>query len=115
MQQRQLSPTGDYTFGTNQPFLNNTPQCVAQAVLTRLKLMTGEWFLDTSEGTPYEGQILGHNTGPTRDIAIRIRILGTQGVVRIVQYASALDSKRRFTVAAVIETQYGQAALSTTL
>ena len=112
MRQRALTPAGDYSFGSGSPFLVDSPECVAQAVMTRLRLQAGEWFLDADEGTPYQGRILGHNTAPTRDVAIRARILDTPGVVQINAYASYVDTARRMTVAADVQTIYGPARLS---
>jgi hypothetical protein len=112
---RTLTASGDYTFGHPNQFLVDSPQAVAQAILTRLKLLTGEWFLDTKEGTPYFEKILGHNTGGTRDIAVRDRILNTPGVKQIVSYASTVDASRKFTVSARVDTIYGQVTISTTL
>lgn len=115
MRQRALDANGDYQFGTNEPFLVNSPLCVAQAVLTRLKLQTGEWFLDTTDGTPYDGQIIGHGTQLTRDLALRNRILGTPGVNKIDQYVSYVDAKRRYSVVLFLDTIYGTAQVSTAL
>ena len=115
MKQRALSPDGDYSFGTGLPFLKDTPLCVAQAIMTRLRLATGEWFLDSNEGTPYDGQILGHSTGGTRDLAIRARILDTPGVRQIDEYISFVDPARAFVVLAAIQTAYGAATVNVTL
>lgn len=107
MRYRKLSPTGDYTFGAgNQNFYINNREAVAQAVKTRLLLLTGEWFLDVNEGTPYSTQILGRNTTSTRDLAVKARILETPGVRKLVSYASQLKD-RAFSVQATIETIYG--------
>lgn len=108
MRYRALSADGDYTFGQgNQNFLIDTPDAVAQAVKTRLLLMTGEWFLDKTEGTPYATEILGTGTAPFYDQAIRQRILDTQGVTGIAKYSSRAVN-RRLSVAATINTIYGQ-------
>lgn len=111
MRQRSLLPNGDYSFGTGLPFLVDTPDCVAQAIMSRMRLETGEWFLDLAEGTDFEGRILGYGTLTTRDLEIRTRILDTPGVVSILQYASFLDADRRWTVLAVVDTLYGPAPL----
>lgn len=112
MRYRKLSPTGDYTFGQgNQDFLVNTPETVAQAVQTRLLLLTGEWYLDQTEGTPYATQILGTNTRATRDLAVKRRILQTPGVKSLLSYASQVVD-RKFSVQAKIDTVYGQALLA---
>lgn len=116
MKYRALSSTGDYVFGQGSlQFLINSPEAVGQAVLTRLLLMQGEWFLDTSEGTPYSTQILGTGTQSLYDQAIQQRILGTPGVLRIDSYASVLDDQRNLTVSCTITTQYGQTTIETVL
>lgn len=105
MRYRPLSATGDYTIGI--PFLVNSPQAVAQAVLTRLKLWLGEWFLDTSDGTPYMTDVLGERAGKTPDAAIKRRILGTEGVTQIISYLSAYDGNTRtLTVTTTVQTLY---------
>lgn len=115
MRYRALDAAGDMTFGQgSRDFLTNTPEAVAQAVMTRLRLLTGEWFLDSDEGTPYATQILGRNTEPTYDQAIRERILDTQGVTALVSYSSSLVG-RKLSVDATIDTVYGQATLSEVL
>lgn len=115
MRQRALDAAGDYSFGTGLPFLADSPLCVAQAVMTRLRLAAGEWFLDDREGTEYAGQILGHNTGATRDLAVRIRILETPGVRQIAEYVSYVDKQRAMVVAAVVDTAYGRVQIAATL
>ena len=60
---RQLDDNGDYTFGSGLAnYYHNTPDGVAQAVQTRLKLWSGEWFLDITDGVPFMGGILGKYT-----------------------------------------------------
>jgi hypothetical protein len=117
MRYRTLTPEGDYSFGeAGQNFLVDSPAAVAQAIQTRLKLIQGEWFLDQTAGTPYNTQILGAGTEATRDLAVQTVILETQGVTEIVDYASHLDpSTRAFTVAATVNTQYGQTTITQVL
>jgi hypothetical protein len=113
MRYRPLSATGDYTFG--RPFLANSPECVAQAILTRLKLWRGEFFLDTTDGTAYLGGVLGKPYG-NPDAIIKQRILATPGVVSITSYASSMDGNTRtLTVTATVETLYGAATISEVL
>lgn len=114
MRYRTLDANLDMTFGeggTN--FLINSPAAVGQLVYTRLLLLQGEWFLDIFEGTPYATQILGKGTSLTYDNAIRARILGTEGVLRITAYDSNLVN-RALTVEATIDTLYGEANLPIT-
>lgn len=39
--------------------LVNSPEAVAQAIKTRFLLWYGQWFLDTTEGTPWIQSVLG--------------------------------------------------------
>lgn len=107
MRYRQMDKAGDYVFGYGSNFLTDTPAAVAQAVLTRLRLFTGEWFLDNREGLELDN-ILGKGTQTTRDREVQSRILGTPGVTGIAAYSSSVDSRRNFTVQATIDTLYGQ-------
>lgn len=112
MRYRAMDANGDYQFGRSAGvMLTNSSAAVAQAVLTRLRLWTGEWFLDTTEGTPYFPDILGHNTAGTRDVAIKQRVLDTLGVQSIVSYASSING-RDFSVSMLLDTAYGQATIS---
>lgn len=117
MRYRQLDADGDYVFGGEQAdFHRDTPGAVAQAVLTRLKLFEGEWFLDTTAGTPWRTEVLGKYTGGVYDAVIRQRILDTQGVTELAAYAASLDVERRaLSVAATINTQYGTAQVQARL
>lgn len=118
MRVRRLDPkTYDMTFGQGQAnFFRDVPDGPAQCVLTRLELRLGEWFLDTSDGTPWNTRVLGKYTASTRDPVIRARILGTQGVTGIAAYGSQLDrNTRKFAVQATIDTQFGAATVQGTL
>lgn len=108
MNYRALDSNGDYQLGV---FLQNNPAAVAQAVQTRLGLWMGEWFLDTTDGTPWLQGILGHNTN--YDLEIQKRILSTPGVTEIVSYSSAETSGRQLAVTATINTLYGQTTVQT--
>lgn len=113
MRYRQLSPTGDYQVSPAAVWLVNSPACVAQAVLTRLRLLIREWFLDLDEGLNTD-KILGVGTQGTRDAAVKTRILGTPGVVELVSYQSNVSTSRAFTVTATINTLYGEAVITET-
>ena len=114
MRYRQLTPSGDYTFGL--PFYVNDTNAVAQAISTRLKLWYGEWFLDTTDGTPWLSQILGPRAQRNPDAAIKQRILGTPGVVSILSYSSTYTgSSRSLTVNVTVNTLYGTTTISETL
>jgi len=117
MRYRRLDANDDYTVGNGGlSFHVNSPDAVGQAVLTRLRLLLGEWFLDVTEGTPYHPDILGEHTQPTYDLAIRNRISTTDGVTSIVSYSSNLDTTTRaLKVNATIDTVYGQTEIESFL
>lgn len=115
MRVRALDANLDMTFGKGEAnFLIDSRAAVAQNILTRLKLIAGEWFLDTTEGTPYGTEILGNVPQVEADAAIRSRILGTVGVTEITDYSSALAA-RKLTVTANVDTVYGSVTVETTL
>ncbi len=114
MRYRALDQNGDYTFGQNGAnILVNSPQTVAQAVRTRLGLIQGEWFLDTTVGTPYNSKILGMGKVSTYDAAIQGVIVGTQGVKRIKSYSSGVDpATRKASINCLIDTVYGETLIN---
>lgn len=111
---RKLDANGDYTFGQQAGnFYANVPAAVAQAVNTRLKLIQGEWFLDTTEGVPYDTQILGMGRVASYDAAIQTAILDTPGVNGIIAYASGVNTTtRKAAVSCTIDTIYGVVPLT---
>jgi hypothetical protein len=117
MRYRALDANGDYSGGRGQGnFLINSPSCVAQSVLTRLRLWQGEWFLDITEGTPWLQRILGKVSKFAYDLAIRARVLGTKGMDSIENYSSTLDPKtRKLSVSMTLNTQFGQIQIATVL
>lgn len=117
MRYRKLSASGDYTLGGQAAFYVNTPEAVAQAVSTRLRLWLGEWFVDTTDGMPWLTDVLGKRfQGRNPDAVIKERILGTQGVLEIASYSSDFNGEtRKLSVTASINTIYGAATISETL
>lgn len=109
MRYRREDENGDYTFGQgDNTFLIDSPEAVAQAVKTRFELWRGQWFLDLTEGTPYIQSVLGKQRSDFYILAIRERILDTQGVNSIVEFeASYTGENRRVIFTATIDTIYG--------
>ena len=117
MRYRKLDDSGDFSFGHGQAdFHHNTPEAVAQAVATRLRLFSGEWFLDVTEGTPYVQAVFGKHTAQTDGPALRERVLDTEGVTGLAAFETVYDGEaRRLTVNATIETVYGEAVVQEVL
>lgn len=113
MRYRQQAPDGDYIFGSNPPFLIDSPASVAQAVKTRMSLFAGDWFLDDRVGLDLN-KILGTNTQTTRDLEVKRRISSTPGVRNLISYSSQVSPDRRFTVNATVDTIYGPVTIQET-
>lgn len=109
MRYRKLDDHDDYTFGNGAlDFYFNVPAAVGQAVETGLMLWLGEWYLDTSLGTPYIQGVLGKHTQAIADGTIQNQVANTQGVVDISSYSSQFDSvKRTMSVELSVDTIYG--------
>lgn len=109
MRYRREDDNGDYTFGQgDDTWLINSPEAVAQAIKTRFELWYGQWFLDTTEGTPWIQSVLGKQRPEIYNLAIRQRILDTAGVSSITAFDTTVNtSTRRVTFTATVETLYG--------
>ncbi|NMP26836.1 hypothetical protein GW590_08165 [Rahnella sp. SAP-1] len=109
MRYRREDADGDYTFGQgDNTFLINSPDAVAQAVKTRFELWYGQWFLDTTAGTPWIQSVLGKQKPEIYNMAIRQRILETTGVNSITVFNTSVNSTtRRVSFTATIDTIYG--------
>ena len=109
MRYRREDADGDYTFGSgDDTWLINSSDAVAQAVKTRFELWYGQWFLDTTAGTPWIQSVLGKQKPDVYNLAIRQRILETQGVNSIIDFNTNVNtSTRRVTFTATIDTIYG--------
>lgn len=110
MRYRKLDENGDFSAGHGSAdFFVDQPEAVGQSVLTRLRLWTGEWFLDTDEGTPYSSQVLGAHRRQSAGPAIRMRVAGTGGVTEVSDFAADYDGDARaLTVTATVDTVYGE-------
>lgn len=104
------------TFGRSQAnFWIDQPEAVAQSIMTRLRLNTGEWFANTADGTPWAAEVLGERTQATRDVVVHERVLQTVGVSELTEYFSALDPNTRdWTATMTVQTIYGPVALAVT-
>ena len=117
MRVRKLSPLGDTTFGQGlSNFYINSAQGVGQKVVTRLKLIQGEWFLDKTAGAPWFTEILGYTNPTNRDLVIKNVILTTDNVNEITSYSSNVNATtREYTVNADLNTTFGAVSISTSL
>lgn len=116
MRVRKQDANGDYVLGTAADFYENTPAGVAQAAMTRLLLYTGEWFVDTSDGTPWRTEVLGKYTQGAYDTVLKQRVLGTPGLRQILNYESSFDgATRTLAVSMQLDTIYGVTTVQGTI
>jgi len=112
---RKLDENGDSTFG-NQSFVNGR-EAVAQAILTRLRLLYGEWWENTADGLPLFEKILGayggDNVREAVDLIISERIQQTQNVTQLLTYESEFDANTRlYSANCTVDTAFGEFSLN---
>lgn len=113
---RKLDEAGDVMFGRGlQSFHSGSPATV-QRTRTRLLLVLGEWFLDTSEGTPWwenEDSTARPIMGVTRNLGyaeavLKARILGTDGIASIESWSMSFNGDtRKLSVSATVTDEDG--------
>lgn len=110
---RRLDENHDMTFGRGLANFARDAESVRQRVDTRLQLLLGEWFLDTSAGVPYLQEILVKPADTMHaESLIKRCILETDGVETIVSFELIYDANtRRAVVTAVVRTIYGDVAV----
>lgn len=66
-----------------------------QAILRRLRLFLGEYFLDGTEGTPWFQSILGKVPQNIAETNIKQRIIDTPNVISLSRFELNFDAKSR--------------------
>lgn len=118
MRIRKVDPkTGDYVFGHGAAdFHVDVPDGPALLASERMRLWLGDWYQDITDGTPYREKVLGRHTETIRDLVLRARILGSEGVTSIDAYSASLNrDTRKLEVSATVSTAYGVATLTAAL
>lgn len=104
---RIMDSNGDMTFGQGLQNFSVGAQACAQNVVTRLRMFLGEWFLDTSAGTPWFQDILKKpENQPLSEADIKAAILSTTGVNSIRSFTFT-QARRSATVQVSVDTLYG--------
>lgn len=110
-----LDVDGDYQFGKGQQNFTYGTYAVAQAIKTRLKLLKGEWWENTSEGLPLFQNILGSPGDQDNlylvDSLIKERIIGTENVKSIESFSSEYIN-RHYTFSCTVNTKFGEVTVS---
>jgi hypothetical protein len=109
MAYRKLDANHDYVFGNGKQSYLTGIEAVAQAILTRLKLFTGEWWEDKTDGLPVWTSILGtRSSKETVDRFIQSRILETPNVVNLTNLVSDINrSTRQYVFSCAVNTVFG--------
>jgi hypothetical protein len=83
---------------------------VAQNISNRLRMIYGEWFLDTRLGVPWFENVFVKNPDMSAvDIIIKSVISETPEVTGITAYSSAINKGlRKLTIAFQVSTIYGE-------
>jgi hypothetical protein len=107
---RKLDANKDMTFGHSAAdFYVNQAELVAQNIDTALRLILGEWFLDTTQGVDWGGKILGRTSN--YDAEFQRVILNVSGVDSIASYFSDLQD-RTLSVTVQVNTIYTQEVIT---
>jgi hypothetical protein len=87
---------------------------VAQNIETRLRIIYGEWFLNTQIGVPWFDKVFVKNPDVSAiDIIIKSTVEETPEVVQLLEYSSSIDrAKRKLILSFKALTQYGSATFS---
>ena len=109
---------GDYTLGRGDSGWLSGPAAVAQAIVTSLKLLLGEWWEDVNNGLPLWQSILGQPGSEVNKLSvdniIRERILetnlnGTPLVSSIDDYVGTYNANTRaYSFTAIVTTIYSE-------
>lgn len=79
---RMLDTDGDYVLGRGTSEFLSGSEAVAQAIVTNIKLLLGEWWENVNLGTPLFQSILGQSGSEQHlnsvDNIIKARILSTE-------------------------------------
>lgn len=115
---RREDENGDYMLGTNSEEFLSGASAVAQAIITNLRLLLGEWWENVNNGLPLWQSILGQPGSEVNKISvdniIKNRILetnfeGTPLVSSIDDYEGLYNSSTRaYSFKAVVTTIYSE-------
>ena len=110
---RKLTATGDYLFGQNTSNFVVGIESVSQMILTKLRLLRGEWWEDLLDGLPVVQEILNTYNLEVASVAASSlcveRVLEVDGVVDVEESSISIDREsRKVTVSLVVNTEYGR-------
>lgn len=109
---RKLDVNGDYMFGGNAANYSSGTDAVAQAILTRLRLLKYEWWENLEDGLALWQDIMSQRDIKHAERLIIERISKTDGVRDITIIESSFNSNlRKYLFSATVNTDYGAITL----
>lgn len=109
---RKIDENGDYVFGGNSNNFYTGAAAVAQAILTRLRLLLAEWWEGQEDGLPLFERILGQRNREMAQKTILDRISKTPHVITVTSYNFEWNNEARSMILhATVETEYGQVTI----
>ena len=113
---RKLDSNGDPMMGRGTANFVSDLDAVAQAILTKLRLFTNEWWENRNTGTPLFDEMLGTSNNSKPQLVAQLlkqRILETPYVLSVNHLETNFDSgSRRFQFSCQVTTQFGSVTLS---
>lgn len=105
---------GAYSDYINDGGIASGKDQVRQNIEDRLRMVYGEWFLNTEIGVPWFDKVFVKNPDLSAiDIILKTTILGTSEVDELLAYKSSLDRTRRvFSVTFTALSIYGEVVLN---
>lgn len=70
-------------------------EATRQAIIRRLRLFAGEYFLSVAEGTPWFQGILGKTQQDMAEAALKRRIVSTPGVIGLTAFSLQMEPTER--------------------
>jgi hypothetical protein len=101
--------THDLDLQNNDLYFLDGAERVRQHLAIKLKLFSGEWFLDTEFGTPYLASILGKQVSLAASVAaLKASIMAVDGVDTITRFDYTFNrSDRNLEIDFEVQTPYG--------
>lgn len=109
---QKLDANNDPIEGANGPVFLTNIDAVAQILLTRLKLLEGEWWENVSLGLPLFQSMIGTSAAPANQAAVLLilqtYIMGTPFVLEILDFDYEINLQfRAATFHCEVSTQFG--------
>jgi hypothetical protein len=107
MKVRALDSVHDWTFGKGLSNYLKDEKALEQNIATRVLSWLGDCFFAMQDGIDYR-KLMDKGQQTNLEMSIKAQILRTEGVVKITEFTTSLNSARKLTVQATIDTIYGR-------